>query len=78
MRSLDVVPDAPGFARDADLREGRENSGVRDFSAIAAIEAFDVGALIRFHWLHKLQQDAVCVAPITQGVGDEFGAVVAT
>ena len=53
-----VVAEHPGPADVSDLRDGREDMRVEHFFAIAAVEAFDVGILVRFAGLDVFDLDA--------------------
>ena len=63
MRPFRVVALPPVFAQLADFVERREDPGIQNFGAIAAIEAFDVGAPIWLAWLDEREPNSARVAP---------------
>jgi hypothetical protein len=50
--------------------------GVADLRAVGAVEALDVGVLVRLPRLDVVAGDAVLGAPVDKGLRGEFGAVV--
>jgi hypothetical protein len=58
------------------LFQALEDVRVKDFVAVRAIEALDEGALLRCAGLNEGHLDPVCLAPVDEGLGLQFGAVV--
>ena len=76
MRPHFVVGPQPVLGQQADLLDRLEDLGAEHVLAVAAIEALDVGILIRFAWLDVTQFDAMSLAPVDERVGRQFGTVV--
>src|SRR6202165_3199652 len=76
MRSFLVVAGEPLVADLPDLIEILEQVRIEDFLAVAPIEAFDEGVLIRFAWLDEPQINQVFFAPERELASDELWHIV--
>jgi hypothetical protein len=76
VRPFFVVGPQPVIGQQADLLDRFKDVGAEHFLAIAAIEALDVGILIRLARLDVAQLDALSLAPVDERLGGQFGAVV--
>lgn len=77
MRSSFVVGREPSSGDLAHLIEIFEHVCVEHFAAIGTIEAFDVGVLVGLAGLDVAQLHGVRLAPVDEGLGDQFRTVVA-
>ena len=73
-----VVLEHPGPGEFTHLLEVAEQPGVEQLLTIRAIESFDVGVLIGFPRLDIVNDDAVLLAPVDEGITKELWPVVGT
>ena len=76
--SVVVVFEAPVFDEDLGFEEAVEGFEFEEFASEVAVERFDVRVLPGGTGLDVGDAYAMEPAPVAQGVGDEFGSVVAT
>ena len=76
MRPLAVVDPQPGVGQRPELRHGLKEMGIEDLGAIAAIEPFDIGILVRLPGLDVVNRHAVRGAPVDEGLAGKLGAVI--
>jgi len=73
---LTVVDPEPSVGEDAQLRDGFKEVRVQHLGSIAPIETLDIGVLVRLAWLDVVRRHAMLGAPVDEGLGGEFRAVV--
>ena len=73
---LGIVAHQPGGGELVDILRRREDVRVEDFGALAAVEAFDVGVLLRLSGLDIVDGDVLLRAPAGERDGRQLGAVV--
>lgn len=76
LRSLLVVFPSPGLDLGAGVQQRREPVLVEAFVAQAAVEALDVGVLVRLAWLDQAQLNTALVRPRHHRLAAELLAVV--
>ena len=76
MGPLAVVDLEPRDGDRPQLRDRFEEMRVEHFGPVAPVETFDVRVLIGFARLDVVHGDAVVGAPVDEGLGGEFRAVV--
>jgi hypothetical protein len=77
VRSDLVVAVDPSGGDVADFVQRIEQVCAEDFLAVGAVEAFDVGILIRLARLYESQLDILFLTPIGERLAGQLGAVVA-
>lgn len=74
--SVLVVVDREAPACLADVLEPGEQMNIKDFLAVGAVEALDVGVLVRLAGLDVLDRHAVCLRPLHERLAEELRSVV--